>query len=164
MDSSTAAEPVRVFISYRHADTRVLDELHDHLGWLESSEQIRVFVDRDIVAGDDWDARIKTELEQAQLIVLIVTARFMRSAYCTKVELRGALELRARKGTRVIPIIAEDCDWEAMPIFKIAALPKDEANNLKPLKRWRGNRDVPLAQIARQVRQNVEGLTPANPR
>ena len=27
MDSSATARPVRVFVSYRHADTRVLDEL-----------------------------------------------------------------------------------------------------------------------------------------
>src|SRR4051794_27617891 len=121
--NSTTAKPVHVFISYRHADHRVLDELHNHLGWLENSDQIRVFDDREILAGDDWDARIRTELERAEIILLVVTARFMRSSYCTKIELTGALERRAREGTRIIPIIAEACDWEAMPIFKIASLP-----------------------------------------
>jgi hypothetical protein len=163
MTSSTPAEPVRVFISYRHANYSVLDELRDHLGWLENSDQIEPFDDRDILAGDDWDARIKAELEQAQIIILIVTAKFMRSPYCTKVELKSALERRMGAGTRVIPIIAEACDWEAMPIFQIAALPKDKANNLKPLNKWRGDKDVALTQIAQQVRRNVERLATANP-
>ena len=87
----------------------------------------------------------------------------MRSPYCTKVELRGALERRVKEGTRVIPIIAETCDWEAMPIFKIAALPKDKTNNLKPLNKWRNDKDVALTQIAQHVRRNVERLATGNP-
>jgi hypothetical protein len=83
----------------------------------------------------------------------------MRSPYCTKVELRSALERRAVEGIRVIPIIAETCDWEAMPIFKFAALPKDKANNLKPLNKWRSDKDVALTQIAQQIRRNIEQLT-----
>jgi hypothetical protein len=159
MTSSTPTGPVRVFISYRHANHSVRDEVRKHLGWLENSDQIEVFDDREILAGDEWDARIKAELEQAQIIILIVTADFMHSPYCTKVELKSALERRAREETRVIPIIAEACDWEAMPIFTIAALPKDKANNLKPLNKWRGDKDVALTQIAQQVRRNVGRLT-----
>jgi formylglycine-generating enzyme required for sulfatase activity len=160
VDSNISAQPVQVFISYRHADHRELDEIRDHLGWLENSNQIKVFDDRNILAGDDWDTRIKIELEQADIIILIVTAKFMRSPYCTKVELRNALERHADEGTRIIPIIAESCDWEAMPIFKIASLPKDRANNLKPLNKWRGDKDVALTQIAQQVRKNLEQITP----
>jgi hypothetical protein len=87
----------------------------------------------------------------------------MRSPYCTKVELRSALERRVREGTCVIPIIAETCDWEAMPIFKIAALPKDRANDLRPLNKWRGDRDIALTQIAQQVRRNVERIASTQP-
>jgi hypothetical protein len=64
MDSSTAAEPVRVFVSYRHADTRVLKDLRTHLGWLENSSRITVFDDRQLLAGDDWDRVIKEELPE----------------------------------------------------------------------------------------------------
>lgn len=163
MNSGTGAQPVRIFISYRHADHRVLADLRDHLGWLENSRQVQVFDDRNILAGDDWDERIRVELEQAEIILLVITAKFMRSSYCTKIELKGALERRVREGTRIIPIIAETCDWEAMPVFKIAALPKDKANNLKPLNKWRGDKDVALTQMAQQVRQNVERILLANP-
>jgi hypothetical protein len=154
-------EPVRVFISYRHADHRTLEELRDHLGWLENSDQITVFVDRDLLAGDDWDERIKAEVECAEIVLLVVTASFMRSSYCTKVELKRALERQAGQGVRLIPIIAATCDWEAMPIFRTAALPKDEAYNLKPLNKWRSDRDVALTQIAQHVRRTVDKLAAA---
>ena len=163
MDSSTAAEPVRVFVSYRHADTRVLKDLRTSLGWLVNSSRITVFDDRQVLAGDDWDQVIKRELREADIIVLVVTAEFMASPYCTRVELRQALERRAEDGTRVIPIIAETCDWQALPIADIAALPKDDKNNLKPLNKWGRHKDVALTQVAQQVRLNVERLTTANP-
>ena len=158
-----APEPVRVFISYRHADHRVLEELRDHLGWLQNNEQIAVFVDRDLDAGDDWDARIKAELERAEIILLVITASFMRSSYCTKIELTRALERQAGHGARLISVIAASCDWEAMSIFRTAALPKDTAYNLKPLNKWRSDCDVALTQIAQHVRRTVDKLAATRP-
>jgi len=107
---------------------------------------------------------IKEELARADVIILVVTAGFMASPYCTRVELRQALERRAESGTRLIPIIAETCDWQALPIADIAALPKDDQNNLRPLNKWGRHKDVALTQVAQQVRLNVERLTTANPR
>jgi hypothetical protein len=156
-------EPVRVFISYRHADHRVLEELCDHLGWLQNNEQITVFVDRDLDAGDDWDARIRAKLERAEIILLVITASFMRSSYCTKIELARALERQAGQGARLIPVIATSCDGEAMPIFRTATLPKDTAYNLKPLNKWRSDRDVALTQIAQHVRRTVDKLAASRP-
>jgi hypothetical protein len=156
--NSTTAEPLRVFISYRHADHGILDAIRDHLGWLENDARIRIFDDQAIVAGEDWDARIKAELDAADVIILVVTAKFMRSKYCTKVELKNALQRRSKKGTLIIPIIAETCDWVAMPISALAALPKDKANNLKPLNKWGRDRDVALTQIAQHVRLHTERL------
>jgi hypothetical protein len=152
-------DPVNVFISYRHADRNVVETLRDHLGWLENSDRINVFDDTKIRAGDDWDHVIKKELEGSDIIILVVTAKFMRSSYCTNTELEEALKYRSTRGVRVVPVIAEACDWEAMPIRSIAALPKDRENNLKPLNKWGRDRDVALTQIAREIRLTVDEIS-----
>jgi hypothetical protein len=147
---------VNVFISYRHVDHKIVDEVRDHLGWVEQNLRINVFDDRSIIAGEDWNERILKELNRADIIILLVSAAFMRSTYCTKIELREALNTRAGRGTVIIPVIVEACDWEAMPIRGIAALPKDDSNNLKPLNKWYRNTDVALTQVAKNVRKYVE--------
>jgi hypothetical protein len=162
MSTGSTAEPIQVFISYRHANAHLLRDLSTSLGWLVNNSQIKTFDDRQILAGDDWDQVIKKELGEADIIILIVTADFMASSYCTQIELRHALERRAKDGTRIIPIIAEYCDWQALPIAGIAGLPKDDKNNLKPLNKWGRHRDLALTQIAQQVRQNVERLVDAS--
>jgi hypothetical protein len=91
--------------------------------------------------------------------MLLVSAGFMGSPYCTKIELSEALNLASTKDAIIVPVIAETCDWEAMPIRNYAALPKDKTNNLKPLNKWRQDRDVTLTQIAKQRRHYVETLS-----
>src|ERR671910_523921 len=103
------AGPVRAFLSYAHADRQVVEALRDHLGWLENDERIAVFDDSRLVAGEDWDERLKAELRQADLILLVVTAKFTRSRYCTRVELKEALRRREADGTCVMPILAATC-------------------------------------------------------
>jgi TIR domain len=147
---------VNVFISYKHVDPEILDRVRDQLGWLEQNDSVRIFDDRSIAAGEDWNARILNELEQADIIILLVSAAFMRSAYCTRIELRKALNARSERGAVVVPVIMETSDWEAMPIRSIAALPKDKSNNLKPLNKWGRDTDVALTQVAKSVRAYVE--------
>jgi hypothetical protein len=52
---------VRVFISYKHADRKTVDDIRKHLGWLENAKQISIFDDRDIEAGEDWNERVGRE-------------------------------------------------------------------------------------------------------
>ena len=54
--------PTKVFISYAHDDLDWLRLLRQHLGWLENNDQIDAFDDREIMAGEEWDPRIKEKL------------------------------------------------------------------------------------------------------
>lgn len=147
----------KVFISYAHADHAICERLCMHLGGLEHGGRIAAFDDRDVRLGEEWDPRIKAELDAAQLIVLIVSADFMGSAYCQTVELRRAMERHGEGSARVVPIIADHCDFGALPISRLQALPKDEKQNLKPLADWR-NKNKPLADIAGRIRKLVDEL------
>jgi hypothetical protein len=150
---------VRLFISYKHGDHLLVSQLKNHLGWLENNNQIEIFDDTKVALGEDWSKRIIQEIRRANIIIFLVSGSFMGSAYCTQIELREALSLVSSRGTIIVPVLVEDCDWEAMPIRIYAALPRDKNNNLKSLKRWRRDVDVALAQIAKQVRLYVESLT-----
>ena len=108
----------------------MVELLLDHLRWLENDERIEIFDDRKLVAGEDWDARLKQELAKAELVLFVVTAEFLRSSYCAKVELKETIRRREDEGIVVMPIIAEQCVWEAMPLARLQALPKDD--NLQP--------------------------------
>ena len=156
--AAVSTRPIRVFISYAHANRDVVELLRDHLGGLENDARIEIFDDRQLVGGEEWDARLKEELARADLILFVVTAKFLRSSYCAKVELKEAIRRREDEGIIVMPIIAEHCLWPTLPLARLQALPKDDKLQLKPLNKWDRDTDVALTQIAAQVEINVGRL------
>src|SRR5436190_22719482 len=92
---------VRVFLSYAHEDRERCERFLNHLGWLRQTGQLAVFDGQQIRAGEGWDARIRGELEQADIVVPLVSPAFLGSRYCTVVELLGALKGRAR----LVPVV-----------------------------------------------------------
>ena len=163
MSSNTASQkassrPIRVFISYAHEDRNWLDQILDHLGGLQHMGSLDAFSDTQISAGQEWDPLIKRKLADAEIIILIISANFLGSRYCMSVELKQAIERHGLGAATVIPVIANHCDWTVLPISQLQALPKDEAENLKPLRAWRQKKDVALTAIARQIREIVTNL------
>lgn len=93
---------------------------------------IDVWHDRRIAAGDEFDHAISTELEKADVILLLVSPDFLASDYCYDVEVKRAMERHDAKLIRVIPVILRPCDWHGAPFGKLLAAPKDG----KPVTRW----------------------------
>src|ERR671926_345991 len=73
---------VKVFISYSHENRELHKQLCDHLSPLEHSEDITIWHDQEIPAGANWEDHINTHLNEADLILLLVSASFIASKYC----------------------------------------------------------------------------------
>lgn len=123
---------MRAFISYSHKDDAVLERLHTHLAVLKREGKITEWFDRDILAGDEVDAQIADHLASSDLFLALVTPDFLASNYCYEKEMQTAIDRHDVSQMRVIPIIAEPCDWKATPLQKFKALPRDG----KPITEW----------------------------
>jgi hypothetical protein len=153
------AKPLRLFFSYAHRDERWRDELQAHLSVLQHAGVITPWHDRNVTAGREWESQIDANLESAQVILLLVSAAFLASAYCTSREMRRAIERHLAGEARVIPIIVREVDWHDMPIAEdmklgdLQALPKDE----KAVTNW-SNRDRAWSNVSRGIRDAVDEL------
>jgi TIR domain len=85
-------QPITIFISYAHEDEALRERLDKHLSHLKKQNLISVWHDRDIKAGTEWKHKIDTYLEQAHLILLLISPDFMASEYCYSIEMRRAME------------------------------------------------------------------------
>ena len=142
-----------IFFSYSHKDEELRNELEVHLSMLKRQGLISAWHDRRIGAGKDIHSNISSELEGADIILLLVSANFLASDYCYDKELSRALE-KERDGTaRVIPVILRPCDWHSAPFGNLRATPLNgKAVSMFP------NQDEALTQIAKDIRAAVEGL------
>src|SRR6266496_6530489 len=124
--------PFKIFFCYAREDEQLLNKLKNHLFPLKRTRLIDVWHDRDISAGTDWEQQIKSHLNQAQIILLLVSPDFMVSDYCYSIEMRQALARHDAGEARVIPIVLRHVDWRSPQLAKLQALPQDA----KPVTTW----------------------------
>lgn len=153
LTASPVNPPLEVFISYSHKDESLKDELYVHLSTLIRQGKIKPWQDRAIEAGTEWDAEIKARLESAEVILLLITPRFIASPYCFEQEMQRAMERHAEGTARVIPIIMKPCDWQDTPFSKLQVLPKDA----KPVTAW-SDQDEALLNVVQGIRRSVDSL------
>jgi hypothetical protein len=143
----------RIFISYAHEDEDMKAELDKHLKVLKRSSKVEIWNDRELVAGQEWDASIMAELQRANLILLLVSVDFNASDFIWDKELAAAME-RHKEGTaRVVPVILRQCDWDQMPYAILQALPK----NATPVTEY-SDRDEAFTEIAQGVERLVDEM------
>jgi len=156
--SAKTTAPISLFYSYSHKDKDLLGDLEEALALLKRHGHIAAWHDRMIGAGDEWKGEIDKNLEEAELILLLVSASFLASDYCYDIELKRAIERHKAGAARVIPVILRPCDWQASPFAKFQSLPRDG----RAITSWQ-NRDEAFTDVARGIRRAVEAMT-ANPR
>lgn len=145
---------IRVFLSYSHKDETFKEKLVNQLIILKRQSVIDTWDDRKISPGEEWHNKISSELDHADIILLLVSSDFLASDYCWEVEIRRAIERHNLGEACVIPIILRPTDnWEKAPFGHIQALPK----NAKPINKW-GNRDEAFAIVAEGIRKAIQPI------
>jgi hypothetical protein len=67
---------ISLFFSYSHRDEGLRNELETHLSVLKRQGVIQTWHDRRITAGSDINASISENLENAQIVLLLVSSYF----------------------------------------------------------------------------------------
>ncbi|MDD1607704.1 MAG: TIR domain-containing protein, partial [Methylococcaceae bacterium] len=111
----------KIFISYSKHDKRHKNNLIKQLTGLRG--KVITWNDADLLAGEDWDERITEELQQADIVLYLVSANSMATEYIQKVELPLIQERCERDECRLVPIIVDFCHWTALDFAKKNALP-----------------------------------------
>ncbi|WP_438011255.1 TIR domain-containing protein [Sorangium sp. So ce321] len=141
---------IRIFFSYSDKDKVLRDELETHLTLLKREGLLQSWHDRHVAAGDARADHIGRNLEEADVILLLVSADFLDSDYCDK-QMTRALERHYAGQARVIPVILRKTDWQSAPFARLQALPMDG----KPVTSWQ-NGDEAWTDVVKGIRRAVD--------
>ena len=114
-----------VSISYARVDKNVCSRLAEALRPLEDGRLIKVWVDFLIMPGDFFENEIGAAISKADIILVMASNGYFVSRYCSDVELPLALGAMGKNGARVIPVIVDECPWQASPLAGLQALPQN---------------------------------------
>src|SRR6185295_13371991 len=138
---------VKVFISYAHKDEMYKDQLVAHLSALKNLGIIQQWDDRQITVGQSWDHEINSAMNEAELILLLISSDFLASDYIVSKEISAALERSRRNETKLVPIIVRPCDFADTPLAQFQATPK----NAKPISTW-SNQDEAFLDVLQHLK------------
>lgn len=145
-------DKVKVFMSYARKDKELKEELDVHLAMLKRDPKVDIWSDKEIEEGEEFDKRIKKELEEAHIILLLVSPRFLASTYIFDVELKEAMDKHEKGEAIVIPVIMKPCDWEKTKFQKLQALPR----NATPVVQWEAGLDDALVHVVKGIRRAID--------
>lgn len=143
----------KVFIAYSRADVDFLNELRKQFLPWEKANLIKVWYDGEIQPGIKWEHSIKSEMEAADIILLLVSPDSIASEYFYNKELLNAIELGEKGNKHVIPVILRPCRWEITPLGKLQALPTDG----KPINLWE-NKDQAYYDVVTKIEVLIEDI------
>lgn len=145
---------VRLYYSYSTADEELRQELEQHLALMRRRGLLTTWGHTDVSPGDQWADARKSHIDDADIVLLLVSASFMGSDACFNDEMQRALARHQSGSCRVVPVLLRPVDWHQAPFAKLRPLPRGGL----PITSW-GSHDEAWQEVARDIRQIIEAIS-----
>lgn len=158
MSDTEPARAINLFSCSAPEDEVWQNELEKHLSALKRQGHISVWHKHSLLAGTEWKAESDVHLNNADVILLLVSPDFLASEYCFSIVMQRALARHRAGEARVIPIILRPSLWEQTPLGGLTVLPTGG----EAVAQW-SNRDKAFCNVARGLLEVVSSLHASPP-
>jgi photosystem II stability/assembly factor-like uncharacterized protein len=113
---------VHIFVGYAHEDKRWFDQEYrfNLIPFLKESlrrDNTEFWYDKELMGGDEYKRLIESEIDKAQIALLMVSQHFLNSEFIETFELPRIAARAERKELVVIPVLVEPCNWHDFPFL-----------------------------------------------
>jgi TIR domain len=85
--SEAPDQEIKLFYCYAREDEALRDELELHLSSLKRRYHLVNWHDRKILPGAHWEEEVDEHINNAHLILLLISPNFLASSYCYSKEM-----------------------------------------------------------------------------
>ena len=149
--SSSSPPRAKVFVSFSHKDDKYRMQLESQLTLLQRKGYVDWWTDMRLLPGTEWEAEILRRLDEADIILCLVSIHFLASEFCWSKELRRAIERHRAGSARVIPVFVRVCQFQETPIELLQGVP----HSSKPIFKW-ADRHQAWAEVAKGIQKVVQ--------
>ena len=129
-----------LFLSYSREDIEFAKAFASHLNPLVHNGRLEVFFDTEsIETGEDWEARINRQLQQADAFIILISRQYFASSYVMQTEMPAMIRRHLDDQIELWPFYVSHYAWEDIELdgFKLSGIqaigPFDENERLVPL-------------------------------
>lgn len=146
------AKPAKLFFSYAPEDELLRKELEKHLTLLERQGYLTGWSGGALGAGEAVRAEVERRIDEARVILLLVSADFLASDHLYEVELPRVIARRAA-GAEVFGVLLRPSDWEHGDLRGLRMLP-DRGGLVVPVTEWPSH-DAAFKRVAEVLRDRL---------
>ncbi|WP_308006159.1 TIR domain-containing protein, partial [uncultured Chryseobacterium sp.] len=159
----------KVFISYSHEDVIEKQRLMTFLKPLERSGKINIWQDLKLQAGVKVQQEILDKLDEADIIIMLVSQDFIGSDFIYDHELQIAMKKRIHNKVKILPVMISECTIFDLDLFidqdenqrvkmgDYYFVPQDEKNNIKPIRLWESHlQDSAWKKVYEQLKRLLD--------
>jgi hypothetical protein len=110
--------PMNTLVLYATEDYPIFEQLDKHLALLKRQNVLTIYHENNINASSETNVEMQTYLQQADIVLLLVSADFLHSD-----EQFGYAQQALQQNKTVVPIIARPCMWNDAKWGHITAIP-----------------------------------------
>ena len=143
--------PARLFVAYSHLDARFRFELEQQLKLLSRKRQISWWSEHQLVPGDERLDVIASALNEADVILMLVSIHFLANDFCWSDLLEQAIKRHEGRQALVIPVHVRPCPWEDTPIARLQGVPREA----KAVSSW-PDKHAAWTEVARGIQQALD--------
>lgn len=147
--------PLNVFFIYSREDKNEIHLLKDYLTPLEKEGEINLWIDDNILPGENWDEKIKLKISESHIILLGISKSFFTSNYIENTELVISFKRQEQKNVIIIPVLIKPCLWDInKKISSLQLLP----SNGRAITTW-NNTDEAFEDVSRGVHRIIKNIS-----
>lgn len=106
-----------VFVSYSHRNEAIFERLMVHLKPLVRQGKVDVFADTEIEHDENWREKIRKELADCKVAILLVSADFLASNFIVEEELPSLFAGRETQTKKLLTLFVGPCNIQPFPLI-----------------------------------------------
>jgi GTPase SAR1 family protein len=146
LDGIEYRDTPRIFISYAPDDRRYMEEFTTMLAPLRKNGDWRIWHEAYLLPGDQFNEVVLRQFSEANVIVLLLTAKFFASDDKWDLEMSRAIERHQQGNALIVGIVVSPCMWEETPFRLVQMLPRDGVTVNAV-----GNRDGVWKEVVKEI-------------
>ena len=124
---------LKVFVSYAHEDAEYKNELLKHCSLLVDDNEIEIWTDDKIRAGDKFDDEINDRIESSDMFILLLSSAYWTKEYIKDTELPLILKHEETRDISIVPILLNGFNKIKRTKLKDRTLIPSIKNTLTPI-------------------------------
>ena len=137
----------KLFISYASKDQDFKDEFDTATAVMRHHQTIETWDMGGIVPNQQWNVEIQSQLDAADVVVMLLSPRFFQSRYIWDHEFKNTLARWQAGQVKIAAIVLSKCDWRDTPLKNIQLVNKGKEIDLAP------NRDAIWYDVVQDLKR-----------